>query len=274
MSSFRSSKGRAGCGEHPSCVPRGTGRALAPLGHLPVLQAVPKPPAAPSLGCTVSVVGVVLPALVLGCMCLFPPSGHCWFRGNAGALSPGAARGSGGHLLPPPGSAGLGSCPHTDCCVLLSPQFSSPPFFSPSPYPLSHPILHPIPYPLFRPILCSIPSYPLSCLLFSLPFHPILYPLFCPILPSIPTLYPNPPTPSSLPPQPIPFYPIPSSILSFILNPLFYPIVSSIPSYPLFTLSSVHPYPPPYPLFLYPILSSILPSVLLDRDLGLPLPCL
>lgn len=207
-----------------------------------------------------------------------PPSGHCWFRGNAGALSPGAARGSGGHLLPPPGSAGLGSCPHTDCCVLLSPQFSSPPFFSPSPYPLSHPILHPIPYPLFRPILCSIPSYPLSCLLFSLPFHPILYPLFCPILPSIPTLYPNPPTPSSLPPQPIPFYPIPSSILSFILNPLFYPIVSSISSYPLFTLSSVHshplPYPPPYPLFLYPILSSILPSVLLDRDLGLPLPCL
>lgn len=217
-----------------------------------------------------------------------PPSGHCWFRGNAGALSPGAARGSGGHLLPPPGSAGLGSCPHTGCRVLLNPQLSSSPFFSPSPYlflcpPSSalSPILSPIPSSILYLTPYSVLFYALSLpILYPISYflsHPIpSHPLFCPILPSIPTLYPTPqPRPLS---HPIPFYPIPSSILSFILNPLFYPIVSSIPSYPLFTLSSVHshplPYPPPYPLFLYPILSSILPPVLLDRDLGLPLPCL
>lgn len=211
-----------------------------------------------------------------------PPSGHCWFRGNAGALSPGAARGSGGHLLPPPGSAGLGSCPHTGCCVLLNPQLSSSPFFSPSPYLFLCP-----PSSALSPILSPTPSSILYLTPYSVLFYalslPILYPVSYFLSHSIPSSilysvlsYPlsYPPTPSSLPPQPIPFYPIPSSILSFILNPLFYPIVSSIPSYPLFTLSSVHSYPPPYPLFLYPILSSILPPILLDRDLGLPLPCL
>lgn len=264
MSSFRSSKGRAGCGEHPSCVPRGrhwkslgsswpppsaAGSPKAPSSAFPRLHGVCRGGRAPRSG-----FGVHVP---------LPPSGHCWFRGNAGALSPGAARGSGGHLLPPPGSAGLGSCPHTDCCVLLSPQFSSPPFFSPSPYPLSHPILHPIPYPLFRPILCSIPSYPLSYLLFSLPSHSIPSSIL-----SYPTLYPYPlsypPAPSSLPPHPILSHPIlysvlypQSSLLSYcILYPFLssvHPILCSLPSSPL--SSPLSPFPLSHPI-LYPTLCS------------------
>lgn len=189
-----------------------------------------------------------------------PPSGHCWFRGNAGALSPGAARGSGGHLLPPPGSAGLGSCPHTDCCVLLSPQFSSPPFFSPSPYLFLCP-----PSSALSPILSPIPSSILYLTPYSVLFYalslPILYPIFSPI-PFHPILYSVLSYPLSLPsiltPQPHPLsHPNPSH--SIPSHPLFCPLSSILSSILLYPLSLPILYSP-YPLFT-PVLSPILPPI-------------
>lgn len=273
MSSFRSSKGRAGCGEHPSCVPRGrhwkslgsswpppsaAGSPKAPSSAFPRLHGVCRGGRAPRSG-----FGVHVP---------LPPSGHCWFRGNAGALSPGAARGSGGHLLPPPGSAGLGSCPHTGCCVLLSPQFSSPPFFSPSPYlflcpPSSalSPILSPIPssilyltpysvlfYALSLPILYPVSYFLSHSIPSSILYSVLSYPLSLPsILPPSPVLSPTPS--HSIPSHPL-FCPLSSILSSILLYPLSPPILCS--PYPLFTpilprtpFSSIPSYPLSYPLF-------------------------